>query len=509
MVITTGTTIFDGEKKEYTVKEFINRGGYGSVFSIEDTNNNIFALKTLPEAYSDESVLKGLSNDFENAIKIEGENVLKQLYFHDGGTYEELPPYIIMEYANGGTLRDYIENENLGLEEKLTIMSQIVKGMKSINNILIHRDLKPENILINDNLVKISDFGLSKLAEDVTRTKSFKGLGTPLYMSPEAWRYEANTILMDIYSIGIIFYELLTGKYPFDYDPSDPDSLEKIHLYTNIEPISNNFSDIPLNLSQLVVKMTKKNPKQRIQTWDAVEELLNHKDNKESKYGNLIKTIASGKEATDSEEEKRRLEEEAKRREQNDYEERIHFIIKDEVVSLYEEFLNELKDEVHEEYSINERSPLEYSVNIFSKGTIDITFQILKDDNFVREVHSPFDRDERGVMKVVRPEYQKELILAWGVIKTPQGFGFNLFLCGDLKDSNYKWYMTQSTNSAAVRRGSHTKQAEPFAFDFNELEKEVKLFNAMHAYNTTKKDFDIEFFAELVNFVLTGKGFDN
>ena len=90
---------------------------------------------------------------------------------------------------------------------------QLASGMKHINSILVHRDIKPDNILIVDDVLKITDFGLAKYAEATTRSVTFKGYGTKEYCAPEVCKNEKNTIYMDIYSMGIVFYEIATLKY--------------------------------------------------------------------------------------------------------------------------------------------------------------------------------------------------------------------------------------------------------------------------------------------------------
>ncbi len=96
--------------------------------------------------------------------------------------------------------------------EIIAMYKQLICGMKAINENLVHRDIKPDNILIKDSMLKVSDFGLSKVVADKTRTGTFKGFGHLLYMAPEGWTMEKNTIQMDIYSMGLVFYEIATFK---------------------------------------------------------------------------------------------------------------------------------------------------------------------------------------------------------------------------------------------------------------------------------------------------------
>ena len=104
--------------------------------------------------------------------------------------------------------------------------------MKCISEHLVHRDIKPENILNFHGVLKITDFGLSKISGESTKTMTFKGYGTSPYVAPEAWNNDRNTIQMDIYSMGIVFYELATLSYPYEKPTvNDPIAFRSMHLF--------------------------------------------------------------------------------------------------------------------------------------------------------------------------------------------------------------------------------------------------------------------------------------
>lgn len=496
MFITAGTTVYDADKNEYTIKEMLGQGGFGQVFLAEKDNEK-FALKTLPGSVSDPKLLEGLLNETTNAEGIEGENVIKYIYFHDGKTFETLPPYLLMEYADGGTLRNLMKT-GIELTQAMEIVSQLIQGMSVINAKMVHRDLKPENVLVKDGVIKISDFGLSKLVEDSTRTKTFKGYGTPLYMSPEAWNNNANTMSMDIYSMGIIFSELLTGKYPLEYDPQDLDSLRNAHLYKNITPPHDVNSEIVLGVSQLIIKMTQKNPSKRPLTWDEIRAGLNSTTNLESKYSSIIGDITKNKITFDTQKEKENLERKQQEDSENDYRKKVYFQFEDEVIKLFKEFLTELQTSFDEKMDVTKQSEGRHTFNIFQRGIIRTEFTPLFDRDFEKEFPSDWGHG-RTYRKVVRPTYNGELIWGWGKIAADRGNGFNIILFGNPEESFGKWVMTRSTNSAMARQGPHTKFPEPFGFDINELEREVGAFGAMDIYNTQKVDLGIDYFADLVN----------
>lgn len=195
-------------------------------------------------SFFDKSSENAFKNEIQAALEVSGDNVIRYEFAHTGEKYPELPPYIIMEYANNGTLRDIINQRKrtksfYSTEELFGIFRQLANGMNDINSLLVHRDIKPENILLCGSVLKITDLGLSKVAVEKTRTITFKGGGTPLYMSSEAWDFSKNTIQMDIYSKGIIFYELAALEYPYSPMPRTQEDAKNLHMYSPIQNIGN------------------------------------------------------------------------------------------------------------------------------------------------------------------------------------------------------------------------------------------------------------------------------
>jgi serine/threonine protein kinase len=275
MIIKPGISIINGDNEEFEVIEEIGAGGCGVVYKIQNkSTKNSFAVKTLSPSFTDDKLLKGLINEAQMAIQISHINVLKYYFFHDGSQFPELPPYIIMEFANGGSLATLIENakEQIAESELLNIYSSLISGMKAINEKIIHRDIKPENILLKDDVLKIADFGLSKIIDEKTRTSSFKGWGTPKYIAPEAWVGKKNTIQMDVYSMGIMFYELLTLSYPFELtNPYDYSEWQNVHLYSPPKQIEKLRTDTSPKLAQIISKMIEKEISVRYKNWEEIE----------------------------------------------------------------------------------------------------------------------------------------------------------------------------------------------------------------------------------------------
>ncbi len=140
---------------------------------------------------------------------------------------------------------------------------QLVDGMEAINARLIHRDIKPDNIVVSGNDLKITDFGLSKLVQEATRTSTFKGFGCLQSLAPEAWMSEKNTTQMDIYSMGLVFYEIATLRYPYSVAGSDPHLWKEAHLYQSVSRPEKHNPNIGQIVSQVIMGMLEKKPSGR------------------------------------------------------------------------------------------------------------------------------------------------------------------------------------------------------------------------------------------------------
>ena len=210
-------TVLAGEHSEnqYEVKSFIGNGMNGEVYKVLDhSDNSIRAMKVSSDALM-------LEREAEAAKKIIHPNVTRYFEYREVVVDNSKVHYIIMEYVPDGDMRGRINKqlesgEFFALDLLLGWMSQLASGLSAINDSLIHRDLKPENILFLKDTPKISDFGLSKYVEEATRTQTYKGEGTHPYMAPETWELAHQSIETDIYSLGIIFYELVTLQRPFE-----------------------------------------------------------------------------------------------------------------------------------------------------------------------------------------------------------------------------------------------------------------------------------------------------
>jgi serine/threonine protein kinase/ketosteroid isomerase-like protein len=255
------------------------RGGMGAVYigTHVDLNRPVAIKLLLPNYNPDEQAFERFRREAYTASCVTHSNIV---HIYDFGVLPEGEAYIIMEFAKGETLRDRLrEQGRLPIPEAASIVSQIAAGMEAAHNSgIIHRDLKPSNIILtrdhNDSLlIKIIDFGIAKLSEqlslgDATLTTTGTIVGTPRYMSPEQCAGEKVDARSDIYSLGIILYEMLAGRPPFEGDSAV--ALAVKHLKEPPPPLEEFRSDVDPLLASLVKDCLSTNPEERPQTASAL-----------------------------------------------------------------------------------------------------------------------------------------------------------------------------------------------------------------------------------------------
>lgn len=279
MDIRLGTTLEGPSGHTITIDSLLGRGGFGQVFSGRLPDSTRVAVKTVLTAVLSEDELRSLQNEAKHAIGISHPNVVELLYFNDGEATGGRPPYLVMQFVEGGNLREVIERhrregKRLSPDGLRALYLQISEGMREVNARIVHRDLKPENVLIDTSTghAKIADFGLAKLVDATTRSMSFKGWGTRPYQAPEAFEDGPNTPSMDIYAAGVMFYELATFSWPVQPKPGDhsPLAWRNAHLLTPPADIRSIRPDLPMNLVQLIMQMLQKNAARRPPSWDDI-----------------------------------------------------------------------------------------------------------------------------------------------------------------------------------------------------------------------------------------------
>jgi non-specific serine/threonine protein kinase len=250
----------------YKILEKLGGGGMGVVYKAEDTKlKRTVALKFLPPVFSfDQEAKKRFINEAQAASSLQHNNICN---IHDIDETKDGQIFICMDCYEGETLKKKIERGQIKTVEAIDIIVQIAAGLqKAHEKGIIHRDIKPANIFItNDGVVKILDFGLAKLSGQTMMTKMGETVGTIAYMSPEQTRGELVDQRTDIWSLGVVLYEMITRNLPFkgDYDSA------MIYSILNEEP--KQLTEVPKEFQQIINKCLSKNPAERYQS---IDELL-------------------------------------------------------------------------------------------------------------------------------------------------------------------------------------------------------------------------------------------
>lgn len=251
-------------------KAHLGTGAFGKVYLGKDKNSSkLVAIKIVETAsIQDDYLTKSLVNEIEIMKEVKSPNIvnLYDVFFTKNNVY------IITEFCNGGDLRSYLCKQKDPLPEPKAriILKDIIIGFKELyNKKIIHRDLKPENILINDNIFKIGDFGFAKHVDNFKNQMLKTLVGTPLYMSPQILKHEVYNTKCDVWSLGLIFYEMLFGKTPWPARSQ----------YELIMSISQNGLKFPYNIpisetSKLFLKQCLEINEDKRISW---EQLFDHK----------------------------------------------------------------------------------------------------------------------------------------------------------------------------------------------------------------------------------------
>ncbi len=514
-ILTIDSFVKDDKDNIYILDEIIGQGGFGYVFKAHRKNDNsIFAVKTTLPAFGNSSSVISFKNEIRTASKVFGENVIRYEYVHDGDTFSEFPPYIIMEYADRGTLKNLLKNKKQSGkiytgDELISIFKQLAEGMREINSSLVHRDIKPDNILLCGNTLKISDFGLAKVAAESTRTMSFKGCGTPLYMAPEAWDFSKNTIQMDIYSMGIVFYELASLQYPYTPIPKTLEECKSSHLYSVITNLSKLNPNLSPSIVSIINRMLDKSSKKRFSTWDDIIQLLNVQTTTDSLIDKFVATAVAAKNTEDIMRQKNEFALQQQKKEKEDFLKLIYSQFEQTIIAPIIEFAEKInsqyagKDKLtfpKNQYVMPDQTIFFWKMDIPPDNSLTINLEVILKDNFVRKV--PVIRDfGRGITRKEHyiPQYKGKNILAWGEIKNIIGYGFNVILL-DSGDIYGDWLIMNNKNNFSHL--TDKARREPFAFALQELPKEINNVQVTHLYSTDFEELSNDSFLKLIYMLL-------
>src|SRR5437867_5676740 len=255
---------------KYVVKRELGRGGMGAVYLAEQTGlgREVAIKELIPSAAADPIALKRFLQEAQVMARTSHPNLV-QVY-----DMEQIQGanYIVLEFVRGKSLRDLLNRGGIALPQVFAVMHGVLQALDYAHrHAIVHRDMKPENVLISDEgIVKVTDFGIARLVDDTgvggTATKTGTTVGTPQYMSPEQVASSKVDGRSDLYSAGIMFYELVVGQPPFTASDADgPFTLMAKHVQAPPKPPSVSKPGLDMRLEEVILKSLSKRPEDRYQ----------------------------------------------------------------------------------------------------------------------------------------------------------------------------------------------------------------------------------------------------
>ncbi len=249
----------------YEIQDVIGVGGMAVVYKAYDNiDDRIVAVKVLKEEYlANEEFRRRFKNESKAIAVLSHPNIVKVYDVSFGDRLQ----YIVMEYIEGITLKEYIEKRGvIDWNEALFFIIQILRALQHAHDKgVVHRDVKPQNIMLLENgTIKVADFGIARFSHSESRTVTEKAIGSVHYISPEQAKGELTDEKADIYSVGIMLYEMLTGKLPFDADNAVSVALMQVNNEAELPRTIN--PRIPVGFEQITMKAMQKSTRERYQS---------------------------------------------------------------------------------------------------------------------------------------------------------------------------------------------------------------------------------------------------
>ncbi len=274
----------------YEITELIGEGGMADVYKATDiVDGKNIAVKILKKEFAEsEEFLRRFRNESKAISVLSHPNIVK---IYDVGFSDKIQ-YIVMEYIDGITLKEYIENERvLSWKDAVHFVTQILRALQHAHERgIVHRDIKPQNIMMfTDGTIKVMDFGIAKFAREEGKTATDQAIGTVHYISPEQARGDITDAKSDLYSVGVMLYEMLTGQKPFDTD--NPVSIAVMHMHNIAELPRRINPNIPIPLEEIIVHAMEKNPDDRYQTAnEMIKDIDRFKADPDVQFGYVTRT---------------------------------------------------------------------------------------------------------------------------------------------------------------------------------------------------------------------------
>lgn len=276
----------------YEIMEVIGVGGMAVVYkAFDNIDHRIVAVKILKSEYlANEEFKRRFRNESKAVAVLSHPNIVKVFDVSFGDAIQ----YIVMEYVEGITLKNYITQQGVvDQREALYFITQILRALKHAHDKgIVHRDIKPQNILlISDGTIKVTDFGIARISENATRTMTDGAIGSVHYISPEQAKGSLTDLRTDLYAAGVILYEMLTGKLPFQSDNAVSVALMQLQKEP-VKPREIN-SSIPEGLEEIIMHAMQKLPTERYQSAnEMLTDIVEYKNNPSIIFGYSFKENA-------------------------------------------------------------------------------------------------------------------------------------------------------------------------------------------------------------------------
>lgn len=466
-------------QNQYSNISYFTKGGMGEIYKGFDTiNKTDVAIKLIHIADTDEEQL--LNREILISTKLSGKNIVTTHHTGKVNISGNDFLFIVQNFYQNGNLRSNIK-PGIDISECFRMMKDILNGLESAHKLIVHRDLKPENILIDmDGTLLITDFGLAKYIDEKTRTKSFKGSGTIPYMAPECWLFETNAIPMDIYSLGILFYEMLTGQLPFNAKTET--EWRDFHLYQQLPEISLIRPDIPIKIKQVIAKMTQKRVSERYKSVGEILIALDEAIEQSGEERKEAERLAAIGHSTVQQIQAEKLKAKQVQDELNEYKKMLNY----HITELFEKLkatvhsintsleTTKIKiDEKHYDGSLsNKRLTLSFNNKSINFNFSEHNF-IEKYEKYRIEQNINYQKQQHGFVISNAPEsiFRKKAIIYLGKAETNYQnpflevcFGFNLALVKPEAELYGKWYIASFSDSGFSR-----SSRKSFALELNDF----------------------------------------
>ncbi|MFA6741306.1 MAG: serine/threonine-protein kinase [Arcobacteraceae bacterium] len=483
------------QDNQYINFEYLTHGGMGYVYkAFDNVNNHEVAIKLI--AIPKEEIEDLLSRELIVSEELSSPNLVETYYCDKTTIVNNDYFYIVQKYYPNGNLRNQIRKD-IPYDTCIKMFLDLLNGLEILHTRIIHRDLKPENILIdNDNNLLITDFGLAKFINEKTKTRSFKGGGTYPYMSPECWLMQENQIQMDIYSLGIIFYEILTSEFPFI--GKNEQEWQNCHIYDQLPNIDNKRSGVPAKIKQIISKMTNKRAKDRYSNVNEIINAINQSIEQEKKENIELEQLASKSHLKSEEIKQARLKEQQEIERKKEFGKLIDYHI-NELKETVKSVVNNFNDRVEENKIVLTDNDLRaYSkTNKFSISLNGIygTFSFFEYEtiqNFEKERYEQLKQSQiqryGGLLNQISDSiFKKKNIIFVGRLRSnyqnpeiQECFGFNLLLVKEPNELYGDWYIASFYDSAFSRNNRKN-----FSLDIREFLHEFELCFITHTMSVT------------------------